>query len=318
MSEFSIIEKYFSELGKQRDDVILGIGDDAALINTHNIQSLAVSVDTLIEGVHFPVETIPYDIGWKSLAVNLSDMAAMGAEPGWATLALTLPEVDDHWLAEFSRGFSDLAQQFNVQLIGGDTTRGALSITVQIMGNSIDSKCFKRNNAKIGDGIYVTGFLGDAALGLSSLSNQLPISDSEKQILLKKLNRPQPRVTEALTLSPYINSAIDISDGLASDLSHILKSSQVAALVDINTLPVSQTYRWCNQNVPFYDLALCGGDDYELCFTVSKSNEKDILAEIEKLSLHCTRIGEITEGEGIKFMNGEKEYTVQKNAYDHF
>jgi len=318
MSEFSIIEKYFSVLGKQRADVIKGVGDDAALVNTSNIQSLAISVDTLIEGVHFPSVTSAYDIGWKSLAVNLSDMAAMGAEPRWATLALTLPKVDETWLSEFSRGFADLAGLFNVQLIGGDTTRGALSISVQIIGSTLETGALKRDKADVGDGIYVTGFLGDAALGLKSLNEVLPLSDTEKQELLVKLNRPQPKVTESLKLASYINAAIDVSDGLVSDLSHILQASQVAAIVNVNSIPVSRAYRWCNNFTQSYDLALCGGDDYELCFTVAKENEREIMVEAEKLSLQCTRIGEITEGTTLTIMDGKNEYSVQQKAYDHF
>lgn len=318
MSEFSIIEKYFSVLGKQRSDVIKSVGDDAALVDTSSIDSLAISVDTLIENVHFPVNTSAYDIGWKSLAVNLSDMAAMAAEPRWATLALTLPNVDDDWLKEFSRGFSELADLHNVQLVGGDTTRGVLSISVQIIGSIPGDGALTRDNAQVGDGIYVTGFLGDAALGLKSLGETLPLSNTEKQELLEKLNRPRPRVNESLKLASIINSAIDISDGLVADLSHILKASQVAGVVDVNAIPVSRAYRWCNQSKQNLDLALCGGDDYELCFTVAKHNEEKLLTEANKLEIRCTRIGEITEGTGLKFMNGEKEYSVQQKAYDHF
>jgi len=318
MSEFSIIENFFSVLGKQRNDVIKSVGDDAALVDTSNTQSLAISVDTLIEGVHFPESTNPYDIGWKSLAVNLSDMAAMAAEPRWITLALTLPKKDDNWLLEFSRGFSDLAELYNVQLIGGDTTRGTLSISVQIIGSIPETGALRRDQAQVGDSIYVTGFLGDAALGLKSLHETLPLSDTEKQKLLEKLNRPRPKVTESLKLASYINAAIDISDGLSADLSHILKASQVAGLVDVNSVPVSRSYRWCNQFPQSFDLALCGGDDYELCFTVAKDNEEKLMTEAEKLALRCTKIGEITEGAGLTFMNGKNEYSVQQKAFDHF
>ena len=318
MSEFSIIEKYFSEIGSQRADVSLSVGDDAAIVSVANVQSLAISVDTLIENVHFPNATSPYDIGWKSLAVNLSDMAAMAARPQWATLALTLPEVDENWLAEFSRGFSDLAKLYDVQLVGGDTTRGSLSISVQIIGGYENSLAIKRDQAKVGDGIYVTGYLGDAALGLKSLNESLPLSDTEKLVLLSRLNRPQPKVAEALHLAPLINAAIDLSDGISSDLSHIVTMSGVAAIVDVNAIPVSGSYRRCNQHGQLFDLALSGGDDYELCFTVEQESEEKLMMEAVKLDLKCTRIGEIVEGAGLTFMNGNEEYIVQQKAYDHF
>ena len=318
MSEFSVIEKYFSMLGKSRCDVVLGVGDDAALVNTAGTQSLAISVDTLIEGVHFPATTDPYDIGWKSLAVNLSDMAAMGAKPRWATLALTLPNVDESWLKKFSQGFSDLATQYDVQLIGGDTTRGTLSISVQIMGGVIDSAALKRDRACAGDAVYVTGFLGDAALGLKSLNETLPLSRMDKDNLLIALNRPIPRVNEALQLSPYVNAAIDISDGLAADLLHVLKASNVAGVVDVNYLPVSELYGNCHSGKHFYDLALCGGDDYELCFTVSKKHEKKLLQVADKFSLKCTRIGEVVEGTGLTLVRGAEEYLLNKKPYNHF
>ncbi|HFE38097.1 MAG TPA: thiamine-phosphate kinase [Gammaproteobacteria bacterium] len=318
MSEFSLIEKYFSELGKQRSDVLLGVGDDAAVVNTPTSQSLAISVDTLIAGVHFPQSTKPYDIGWKSLAVNLSDMAAMAAKPCWATLALSLPDINDDWLRAFSRGFSDLAALHNVQLVGGDTTRSPLSITVQIIGSFKYNKVLRRDRAVVGDGIYVTGWLGEAALGLKSMTENLPLAHSEIERLRLALNRPKPRVDEMLKLSSYINAAIDISDGLAADLSHIVQASQVAANVDVSLLPVSERYARCNQGVQFYDLALCGGDDYQLCFTVAKNNEKKLCQEAEKFPMRCTKIGEVVEGSGIRFRHGNKSYTIQQTPYDHF
>jgi len=318
MSEFSIIENYFSQLGEQRTDVPLGVGDDAAIVDMTHVASLAISVDTLIEGVHFPASTDPFDIGWKSLAVNLSDMAAMGAKPHWATLALSLPKHDEKWLKQFSMGFGKLAEKYGVQLIGGDTTRGALSITVQIMGSYNQNKPLLRRDAKSGDGIYTTGFLGDAALGLKSLSESLPLNETEKQMLVKSLNQPQPLVDEVLTIAPYINGCIDISDGLIADLSHILVASGKSAKVNVQQIPVSRSYHWCNSAANFYDLALCGGDDYQLCFTASVENEEKLLEEAERIDLRCTRIGEINEGEGLTLWQGSEQYTVQQHSYNHF
>ncbi len=318
MSEFSIIEKYFSVLGRARKDVLLGVGDDAAIVDTSSLHALAISVDTLIENVHFPASTSPYDIGWKSLAVNLSDMAAMAATPRWATLALTLPNTDKTWLTAFSTGFSDLAKLHNVQLIGGDTTRGNLSISVQIIGNVNEMNALRRDRAKVGDGIYVTGCLGDAALGLKSLSESLSFSLTEKDTLLTALNRPNPRVKEALQLQPYVNAAIDVSDGLAADLSHILQKSQVCGVVDVDAIPVSELYGRYSQKNHFHDLALCGGDDYELCFTVAKRHEKKVQLEAKKMGLLCTRIGDIVEGSGLRLKQKNETYKLQQSSYDHF
>lgn len=318
MSEFSLIEAYFSAVGKSRPDVILGVGDDAAIVAPSAGESLAISVDTLIEGVHFPVATEAYDIGWKSLAVNLSDMAAMGAKPKWVTLALTLPHADDVWLAAFSRGFSDLANQYNVQLIGGDTTRGTLSITVQIMGSVIEGQALTRSAAQVGDAIYVTGVLGDAALGLRSLSESLPVTEVNKAALLEALNKPIPRINEARDLYPYLHSAIDISDGLAADLSHIIKASKVGAVIDVSLLPVSEAYRQCQLTEKDYDSALTGGDDYELCFTVAKSSEAAMLAEAKTHTLAFTKIGEIVSGDRLTIKYRNDLYEAHQHSYDHF
>ncbi len=319
MSEFDLITKYFSQQQVKRSDVLLGIGDDAALTDVTHIQQLAISIDTLIAGVHFPAETAAYDIGWKALAVNLSDMAAMGAEPLWFTLALTLPEANEKWLSGFSAGLFDLAEQYNVTLIGGDTTKGALSITLQIAGKYLSSPHMQRANAQVGDQIYVSGLLGDAAMGLMALNQPLAISADENQQLLNKLNRPQPRVNEALILCPLINAAIDISDGLYADLSHILSASDVGAELNVNCVPVSSLYRWLNQGENNYDVALTGGDDYELCMTVPIKHEAMFIAKAEALNCPVTKIGEIMAGDALRLLtHNQKEYQINKTAYDHF
>ncbi len=319
MSEFDIISRYFARQTVRRKEVVLGIGDDAALVRGPADASLAIAMDTLNIGVHFPGQTPPYSIGWKALAVNLSDLAAMGAEPVWFTLSLSMPEADDNWLHEFSTGLFALANRYDLQLIGGDTTRGPLSVTVQIAGNYPSHFRMLRASARCGDRIYVTGKLGDAALGLLSLQQSLPLSHDEKRGLLQKLERPQPRVREALALRPWVNAAIDISDGLAADLGHILQASKVGAEVQVNALPVSRAYRWCNQGEQMYDLALCGGDDYELCMTVAPDKEAEFLREAEKLSCQVSHIGEIVPGDSLQCFRGNQQiYQPQKHAYDHF
>ncbi len=324
MSEFSIIKQYFENIGGTQADVIVGIGDDAALVKIEKADTvLAVSVDTFIENIHFPDATPPYDIGWKSLAVNLSDMAAMGAEPCWMTLAITLPAVNHDWLNEYCRGLSALAAQYNVALIGGDTTSGPLSITIQIFGRVPVGGGLLRSSAEVGDSIYVTGYLGDGALGLRSLgidsSAKLNLSGTEKIRVQQKLNRPQPRVNEMLVLRKYVNAAIDISDGLYADLGHILKASRKGAVVCVQDIPVSAEYRWNNQGEQAFDLALTGGDDYELCMTVSKENEAGFLKLAADHHFDVAKIGEITETKEYKLIvaNGG-EYQLKSHAFDHF
>ena len=317
MSEFTIIKDYFENIGGERADVILGIGDDAALVKTDDV--LAVSVDTFVENIHFPDTTLPFDIGWKSLAVNLSDMAAMGAEPCWMTLAITMPTVDHEWLKEYCRGLSALATKYNVALIGGDTTRGPLSITIQIFGRLPNGNALCRADAKAGDAIYVTGYIGDGALGLQSLKNKLNLSSSEKNRIQKKLNQPQPRVKEILALRGYVNAAIDISDGLYADLGHVLAESNKGANLYVQDIPVSAEYRWNNQGEQAFDLALSGGDDYELCMTVSPENEQAFLAMTSQKDFQVTKIGEITEEKTYNLLIGDdEEYVLKSHAFEHF
>jgi len=317
MSEFSIIKQYFENLSGERDDITLGIGDDAALVKTDKL--LAISVDTFIENVHFPDSTCAYDIGWKSLAVNLSDMAAMGAEPCWMTLAITMPKADHEWLAEYCRGLSALARQFKLALIGGDTSRGPLSITIQITGIADEENTLCRHKAKAGDAIYVTGYIGDAALGLISLQADLNLSSTERYRLQQKLNRPQPRVKEGFVLRRFVNAAIDISDGLYADLGHILSASEKGAVVWVKDIPVSAEYRWNKQGDNAYDLALTGGDDYELCLTVAADKEAEFLHVARENNIDVTKIGEITENREYQLLvTDDKEYVLDARSFNHF
>jgi len=318
MSEFSIIEKYFANITEIRSDVKLGIGDDAAILSIPKNSQLAVSVDTLISGTHFPAFTSAYDIGWKSLAVNLSDMAAMAARPCWATLAITLNNEDEKWLRDFADGFSDLANRYNVQLIGGDTTSGALSLTVQIIG-LVENKCVtSRSRAQVGDKVYVTGYLGDAALGLQTYSKKISNAEDHLSYLRKRLNRPEPRINEAIELCEYVNAAIDISDGLLADLQHILDASNVGATIETRLLPLSTAYQQVNKADNICDYAISGGDDYELCLVIAKEKEAAFLSKIKQIPLLVTKIGEITLDNKLSLFNNGEVYDSQVKGYNHF
>lgn len=316
MGEFELIHRYFStpELQPKRRDVGLGIGDDCALISVPQGKQLAVSVDTSVAGVHFLPEAPAHSIGWRALAVSLSDLAAMGAQPAWFTLAISLPEVDDIWLAEFSRGMADLSQRYGVALVGGDTTRGQLSMSVQVQGYVTQGAAWRRQGAKPGDIIYVSGKLGTAAAGLrvaqDLLAKGAPLPDLDAlnaedsglsecdRAALKAYLYPKPRFDLIPVLSSRVSSAIDISDGLLADLGHILAASGVGASLDHNRIPCfkhsEMTPESCSQ------AALSGGDDYELCFTVSPQRrlELEVSAEQSKVSLHA--IGMVTAQTGIR------------------
>ncbi len=334
-SEFDLIKKYFTRAAPNTD---LGIGDDAALIQCRSGFQLAISTDMLVAGTHFFADAAPYDIGWKALAVNVSDMAAMGAQPKWATLAIALPEVSpspqpsptrgegvisEAWLAEFSRGFFACADAFNVALIGGDTTKGALNMSVTIIGEVPTGKALRRDGAKIGDDIWVSGSLGDAAVGLAHLQGKLhrkfKLDDGYIEYCLNALHRPQPRVCLGLTLIDLAHGAIDISDGLLSDLGHITKASNVGATIQLNKLPCSLFISKHLNEKQIQQCLLAGGDDYELCFTAPQK----LRAKIEKMSaelhLPIALIGNIHAGSGLVVLDQNKQkITLEKTGYDHF
>ncbi|MCK5876117.1 MAG: thiamine-phosphate kinase [Candidatus Marithrix sp.] len=307
MSEFDLIYRYFTNKFPQRSDVELGIGDDAAICNVPSNMQLVTSIDTLIAGVHFPLTTTPEDIGYKALAVNLSDMAAMGATPVWMTLALTCPEVDAIWLQKFSQGLLELAQIHQVSLIGGDTTRGPLTITIQIAGLIPLNTAIKRSGAKPGDNIYVSGTLGDAGLGLAAITQQVALSKSAYKYMLSSLNRPIPRVQEGQSLLGIANSCIDISDGLIADLKHILDASKVGASLQIDNVPLSSMLCESVSHETALNLALSAGDDYELCFTTSQTmSSYNWIGKIEPdLGLRC-------------FTEDGKEFIPKTIGYQHF
>ena len=320
-TEFNLIKKYFS-YDFEREDVALGVGDDCALLSPPQGKQLAVTVDTLVSGVHFPETTSPDDIAYKSLAVSLSDLAAMGAEPAWATLALTLPDSREEWLQAFSTSFKETLKTYGVQLVGGDTTQGPLSITVQLTGFIDAEKTMRRDAAKPGDKIYVTGYLGDAALGLKLLK-VLDLPDMKiRQTCVDKLNRPVPRVEFAQQAIDYCSCAIDISDGLVADLGHILEASGCGAKIHYNQLPTSKAFRACPVYLNALDykkLLLAGGDDYELCLVTSAENEDALMSLAESMGVLLTHIGEIDTSAGLSVINASGESVeLNTSGYEHF
>lgn len=318
-SEFNIIEKYFTRPTPQAD---LGVGDDAALLKVAQDHQLVVSTDMSVAGTHFFADAAPYDIGWKSLAVNISDMAAMGANPKWATLSIALPEIDEAWLAAFSHGFFACAETFHVDLIGGDTTRGPLNISVTIMGEVPTGKALKRNGAKVGDDIWVSGTLGDAALALAILEQRYRINSNDQEDTLEKwrssLNRPQPRTSLGLALRGIATSCIDISDGLLADLGHVLNSSNLGAEVHLEKLPMSLYQLNHISELEIQKCVLAGGDDYELCFTAPKSKRKEIELLGKQQHIRLTCIAETCINIGLKAMHKNTELMINSKGFDHF
>lgn len=316
MSEFDLIKRFFT---RATPGALLGVGDDAALLRASDGNVLAVSCDMLVSGTHFFADADPYLLGHKTLAVNLSDMAAMGAIPRWATLAIALPSADEAWLDKFSAGFFALAQQHGVELIGGDTARGPLNLCVTIIGEVPATQALRRSGAQIGDEIWVSGSLGDAALALAHRRGLTVLSGVELAACERALHQPQPRIALGVALRGIANSAIDISDGLLADLGHILESSQVGAQVDLVSLPVSPGVRRHFSQPLGKQCALSGGDDYELCFTAPHRRRAELLGIAAKLGLPLTSIGEIVAGrECIVHDASGKPIKLEISGYDHF
>ena len=317
-SEFTVIKDYF-DWQQPATTVSVGVGDDAAVLNIpKKNQQLVISVDTLIEGVHFPEDTPVEAIAHKALAVNLSDLAAMGAEPAWFTLALSLPKADPSWLTAFSAGLKKLADQHGIVLIGGDTTRGKLSITIQVMGFVETGKALLRCNAVRGDKIYVSGTLGDAAIGLAVLQNRLDrhlLNEQAYQYCQQALNYPQPQNPLSKIIQPYIHACLDISDGLLQDLEHILEASHVGACLDLQRIPLSNAALAIGQDNAL-SYALSGGDDYQLLFTLPKKNEKQVVDEIAKTPYQLQCIGEIDDKTGK--ITDRLGNIISAKGYQHF
>ena len=321
LTEFQCIRDYFSRQLVQRTDVDLGIGDDCALLSVPDNKSLAVSVDILVRGVHFPEQTSAEDIGYKSLAVSLSDLAAMGAEPAWVTLAIALPDLDETWLGAFCEGFFALANRYDVQLVGGDTTNGPLVITTHVGGYVDKNKALRRSGAKPGDLVFVTGTIGEAGLGLRLIQNNLQLPPqfnhlSEK--LVERLNRPTPRVEIGRALGAVATAAIDISDGVAADLNHILEMSKLGASLDVEKLPVSASFSAVFDQVGGWGQPLTAGDDYELLFTAPQQTQSKLQQIAGEHNCAITCIGQIEPQPGLRCYSGSKLLELTNMGYEHF
>lgn len=314
-SEFELIRKYFAAAGASRQDVVLGVGDDAALLDNGGAQLLALCVDTLVAGVHFPTDAPAEAVGHKALAVNLSDLAAMGAQPAWALLSLTMPEPEPDWLAGFRRGLHALAAAHGVALVGGDTTRGPLAVTVTLVGLVERGRALRRDGARPGDRVYVSGTLGDAALGLRQWQ-----AGERAGPAVERLQRPQPRVALGRALLGLASAVVDVSDGLAADLGHILARSGVGARLEAARLPLSQTLQACCSPTEALACALGGGDDYELCFTVPVERERSLQQAVAGLGLAVTAIGTIEAAPGLRLVDeqGREVPVPSRGGYDHF
>ena len=304
LAEFALIDRIRAR-GRSRADVLLGIGDDAALLQPRAGEHLVVTADTLNSGVHFPAETAPFDIGWKTLAVNLSDLAAMGARPAWCTLSLSLPEASEAWVDAFAEGFFSLADRHDVALIGGDTTRGPLSLSVTALGQVIGAQALRRDAARVDDDIWVSGTLGDAAGALRLWQRgELDVtalgSSVHHEALRHHLLRPTPRLALGSCLRAFAHAAVDVSDGLLADLGHIAARSEVGAEIDTDALPVSDALRAVFPPDEARECALRGGDDYELCFTAAADQREALLALGQSLGVPLTRIGRIDGTPGVR------------------
>ncbi len=311
MDEFSLIASYFNWGRGSSNLVNLGIGDDCAVINIDANYQLVTSVDTLIEGVHFPSNTSASDIAYKSLAVNLSDLAAMGAHAKYFTLALTLPDINKQWLGQFSASLKSLANEFNIVLVGGDTTKGTLSITINVTGVVENNKALLRSSAQVGDLIFVSNTIGDAAYAWKQLqSNQVP-----SKHIINQFNRPKPQLFLGQKLSTIANACIDISDGLEQDLTHILKRSKVGASINLDDIPLTNEVKTYIKKTNDWCLALAGGDDYELCFTVPVKNMDLLKALQNKHNITLTQIGIINESMALTKIGS---FDKQCCSYQHF
>jgi len=320
MGEFELIRQFFQR--EQAENlpagVVLGIGDDCALLQMPDGKQMAVSMDTLVADVHFPADAEAEQIGERALRVNLSDLAAMGAEPLWFTLALTLPETDEHWLRGFSRGLFRVAREFNCALVGGDTTSGPLSITLQVMGSVEPAHALRRDGASPGDYVLVTNTLGDGAAALAVLQGELQLNAEHEAYLRDRFYRPQPRLAEAKLLCGLASAALDISDGLIADLGHLCAASDLAAVIDVQELPLSAALQAVDDIDQARRWALSGGDDYELCFTVPPENMADIAMLVAQGKLQAKVIGELMPGAGVICeLNGET-FELPQPGYQHF
>jgi len=324
--EFDIIKRYFERQSTFSDEsVVIGIGDDCAILDIEAGYQLAVTTDSLVSGVHFFEDVDAYRLGYKSLAVNLSDLAAMGATAKWVSLAITLPTLDEKWLGDFCRGFFDLADKYQVKLIGGDTTKGPLSITVSAKGVVKKGQALTRNNAQVGDLICVSGCVGDGGVGLAAKLDQVQLDNS--QAFIDNLEVTEPCLSLASLLPEYASTCIDISDGLLQDLSHIVNKSSVHAEIQAEKLPLSKAMKnEVNLNyltqLQALHFALTGGDDYELIFTISEANLTRLAPELARLGLDIFVIGSIVSDDAslnnVQVTYQQQPIQLDDAGWDHF
>lgn len=321
MNEFQLINQFFKRDKPCRGDVNIGIGDDCALLECPSGKSLAVTIDTLVEGIHFSATTDPQSIGHKALAVGLSDLAAMGADPAWATLALTLPQSDATWVASFCEGFFALADQYAVQLVGGDTTQGPLTITVQLHGFVPEGLALRRDGAQVGDAIVVSGAIGEAGIGLLLLEEKLqlpPTMKEQRQEVLNRLHKPVPRIQLGQQLRAVASACIDVSDGLVADLEHILEASGVGATIDLERVPIPDYVTALASEIGGWQQPLSSGDDYELCFCIPTEKLSALTSLSEKSHCPLTKIGSIEGDPGLRIMKDGQYVESELTGFEHF
>ncbi len=321
--EFELIERIRERCRVERDDVRLGIGDDAAILLPPAGQDLLVSVDTLVEGVHFLPATAPRDLGWKALAVNLSDLAAMGATPAWALLALTLPRADGGFVEAFADGFAALAARHRVALVGGDTTSGPLAISVVVHGHAPAASALRRDGARVDDGVYVTGTLGDGLGGLRCLqaaaTSPLARASVERDALIARVERPEPQVAAGIALRGLASACIDTSDGLLADLGHIASRSGVGIEIEARLLPASPALEALFPSAERLLLQVSGGDDYQLTFCAPPAREATLLAALGRAGCVARRIGRVVAGSGVRLLAADgAEVTPAARGWEHF
>lgn len=319
MKEFAIIESFFEKRSYQRKDVLLGIGDDCAITQVPDGQSLVVTTDTLVEGVHFLKETPAAAVAHKAVAVNLSDLAAMGAEPAWLSLSLSVPEVSERWLQEFSDSLHELTQYYAIQLIGGDTVQGPLAITITAQGFIPHGQALTRRNAKPGDHLYVTGTLGDAGAGLDILTGKLSAGPCSSDYLVNRHHYPSPRLLAGTALRRIANACIDVSDGIMSDLQHILNSSHCGAVLNVDQLPLSVALKEAVGEDKAQQYALTAGDDYELLFTVSEEQKMNLEIALANFNVQATCIGQLNGVSGkLELRHNSEPFALQEGGFEHF
>lgn len=317
ISEFEIIRRYFT---RPAPSAVLGVGDDCALVMARRGMTLALSTDMLLVGRHFLPNADPALLGHKSLAVNLSDLAAMGADPRWALLAIALPNADEKWIAAFSRGFFRLARRFDTELIGGDTTRGPLTIAITVIGEVAPKLALRRDGARAGDDVWLSGATGEAALGVAHLEGRVRLKGRAREACLHRLHAPEPRVRLGQRLSGLARSAIDVSDGLLADLGHVAKASRAAAELRWEDIPRARAIAECSDAALAKACLLGGGDDYELVFTAPPSRRHQIEAAGKSAGVRVTRIGAMVAGRpGVRLRDARgKTVSTPRAGFDHF